>query len=517
MQIQHRRTAIREGKAHIRDLPHIPAGHIQCRQGLTVCEDALQRSDIGCIPPGHIQRRKSAASMEHTVRRFQTLGVPVAQVQTGQAIGIVEHIPCRGDFAHIPILDTHDLLGAFLRHLHGQRVSGPVSIALLQIRLRKRMPVFHGRGVAGIVQRGVDGLNILHIAKEPIGIGVGHDLHTICGDDQGAVVFQPRDNRLIPRCGNIPHVAVCFHQSTRIGRLHVGNGIVPIGILKHNALDLSPVFRSMEVHIAVIIRRQGRCIQRLRHTVSGPGIVIAANNRRHPPLIRDPVIALRNGILTHDLRRHIGVYIEGARSAACSWERNACVFRLLKGNDCQLIDMSEGHGIKACQCRRQRQRRDAYIIESPLPYRHQALRQSKTGNQLEIRERIVPNGCHALHKGKAICLVLIVGPLRIRLGGKVLHGTGIVVKGKFEFDPVLTGGILVCQITHKGLAVLVCNRGSSPADLHAVIQLVGGIQVRATEFLCKPGSIHPYDHLFKGEVDTPCGLEGCGNMQGQLS
>ena len=260
MQIQYRSAAIGEGKAHVRNLPHIPAGYIQRRQSLTMREDALQRRHIGSIPAGYIQCRQGAASMEHTVGRLQALGIPAAQIQAGQAIGIVEHIPCRGDFAHIPILDAHDLLGAPLRHFHRQRVSGPVAIALLQIRLRESVPVFQGRGVAGIIQRSVDGLNVGHIAKEPIGIGVSHDLHAICGDDQRAIALQVGDNGLILCRGNIPHICSRFHHFVPISRRHAGQCIVTACVLEHNVLDFGPVFRSMEVHIAVIIRRQRRCI-----------------------------------------------------------------------------------------------------------------------------------------------------------------------------------------------------------------------------------------------------------------
>ena len=179
--------------------------------------------------------------------------------------------------------------------------------------------------------------------------------------------------------------------------------------------------------------------------------------------------------------------------------------------------MSEGHGIKAGQCRRQRQCRNAYIVERPLPYRCKTLRQRKAANQLEIRERIVSDGRHALHKGQPIHLILIVGPFCVRLGSEVLHRTGIVVKGKLEFDPVLTGGILVCQITHKSLAVLIGNRGRRPADSYAVIQFAGCIQVCAAELLCEPGSTHSHDHLFKGKVDTSRGLKGLRDRQCQIS
>ena len=374
MQIQHRSAAIGESEAHIRHLLHIPAGHIQRSQASAVREDTLQRSHIGGIPTGDIQRCQRTAAVEHTVRRLQALGIPTAQVQAGQAIGVVEHIHCGSDLTHIPVLNTHDLFSASLRYFHRQRITGPIALVLPQIRLGKGVPVFHSRGVAGIVQRSVDSLNVRHVAEQPIGIGIRHDLHTVTGDDQGPIVFQPCDNGLILRGRNVPHVIVLFHQSASIAGLHIGDRIVSAGILEHNALDLGPVFRSVEVHIAVVIRCQGRCIQRLGHTVSGPGIVIASNNRRHTPLIRDPVIALRNGVFSHDLGRYIGVYIEGARGASRSGEGNVGLGRLVKGDLCQLIDMSEGHGIKVGQRCRQRQRGNTDIIEGPLSYRHQALR-----------------------------------------------------------------------------------------------------------------------------------------------
>ena len=374
MQIQHRSAAIGESEAHIRHLLHIPAGHIQRSQASAVREDTLQRSHIGGIPTGDIQCCQRTAAVEHTVRRLQALGIPTAQVQAGQAIGVVEHIHCGSDLTHIPVLNTHDLFSASLRYFHRQRITGPIALVLPQIRLGKGVPVFHSRGVAGIVQRSVDGLNVRHVAEQPIGIGIRHDLHTVTGDDQGPIVFQPCDNGLILRGRNVPHVIVLFHQSASIAGLHIGDRIVSAGILEHNALDLGPVFRSVEVHIAVVIRCQGRCIQRLGHTVSGPGIVIAPNNRRHTPLIRNPVIALRNGVFSHDLGRYIGVYIEGARGASRSGEGNVGLGRLVKGDLCQLIDMSEGHGIKVGQRCRQRQRRNTDIIEGPLSYRHQALR-----------------------------------------------------------------------------------------------------------------------------------------------
>ena len=379
------------------------------------------------------------------------------------------------------------------------------------------MPVFHSRGVAGIVQRSVDSLNVRHVAEQPIGIGIRHDLHTVTGDDQGPIVFQPCDNGFILRGRNVPHVIVLFHQSASIAWLHIGDRIVPAGILEHNALDLGPVFRSVEVHIAVVIRCQGRCIQRLGHTVSGPGIVIAPNNRRHTPLIRNPVIALRNGVFSHDLGRHIGVYIEGARGASRSGEGNVGLGRLVKGDLRQLIDMSEGHGIKVGQRRRQRQRRNTDIIEGPLPYRHQALRQRKAGYELEIGESVVTDGRHALHKGQPIRLILIVGPFRARSGGEVLHGAFRIIVGKLELDTVLAGCVLVCQIAHKGFAVLVGNRGSSPADPHLVIKRTGGIQSRAVKFLGEVTAIHPNDYLFKGKFDTSRRLKGRRDGQGQVS
>ena len=352
----------------------IESRQIQRCQRTTAVEHIAHIRYLRGIEPRQIQHCQRTAAVEHTVRRLQALGIPTAQVQAGQAIGIVEHIHCGSDLTHIPVLNTHDLLSASLRYFHRQRITGPIALVLPQIRLGKGVPVFHSRGVAGIVQRSVDSLNVRHVAEQPIGIGIRHDLHTVTGDDQGPIVFQPCDNGLILRGRNVPHVIVLFHQTASIAGLHIGDRIVSAGILEHNALDLGPVFRSVEVHIAVVIRCQGRCIQRLGHTVSGPGIVIAPNNRRYTPLIRDPVIALRNGILSHDLGRHIGVYIEGTRGASRSGEGNVGLGRLVKGDLCQLIDMSEGHGIKVGQRCRQRQRRNTDIIEGPLSYRHQALR-----------------------------------------------------------------------------------------------------------------------------------------------
>ena len=469
---------------------------------------------------------QGTAAMEHAVRSDQTCGIPAAGIEGRQPGCIVEHVLRRGNIAHIPPLGTYDLLYTAYRHiLHRERIF--ISAATASLRgLCKCMPVFHGLGIAGIIQRSVNGLDIGHIAEEPIGVFIGDYLIAVTGDDQGTIVFQPCDNRLILRRGNVPHIVVRFHQSACIAGLHVGYSVVAILTLELDLLDLTADSICMEIHIAVRIRLQSDRIRSVGpldshiHNSTGtvhPVIAITADHRRHTPLIRDPVIPLCNGILTHDLSRHIGIHIEGTRRAARGREGDIGSCRLLEGDDCQLIDMSEGHGVKAGQRRRQRQSRNRDIIEGPLPYRHQALRQFQAGNQLEIREGIVANGRHALHKGQAIRLILIVGPFRIRFEGKVLHRAGVVVKGILKLDPELSGrGVLLRQVAHERLGVL--QRRSSPAHAHTVIQrsdigICRGTVIRRGE----TASLLSHDYLFKGKFDTSRRLKGRRDGQGQVS
>ena len=533
--------AVREHRTGARHLRHIPLGNIDAAQGLTAAEHNACIFQACGIPVGDIDRLQLLAILEHVLGILETVHIPVLNTfYRCQASAFHEHIAGIFQLGGIPTGGVYGSQRVFLpavvhKHfgciLQGSRIPRgilPGAILrgtgiFLQVNTRKGVTieehVAHVRYLAHIPGADTDICQRL--------IGTEHIRH--CGSVpriQQVCIGYRFERRQIAEClggiliGKDQPIAVTGQDQaglicTQIRCNGTGRGrirSVP-GCLARN--------RNMVIREGN--RLQLRFVQPHGRVGPEPGISRIQGRHQTPVIIAVmPLIAIHNGLYgAVDGGIHMHRHIE---RAGIAFPRS----RVIRQRQAiRSVTESEGFHIRQVPERQTldflhgRRNRDgtsqAGSIKCRDAYGLHGRREANRLHRAETGKCIVTNGSHALNKGQAIRLVLIVGPFCVRLGVKVLHGAGIVVKGKFKFDPVLTGGILVCQITHKGLAILVGDRGGSPTNSHAVIQRLGRIQFCAAELLCEPGSTHSHDHFFKGKVDTPRGLKGRRNVQGQLS
>ena len=531
------------GFCHLR---HIPLGDINALQGLAAAEHDTGILQARRIPVRHVNGLQALAILEHIIGILETGHIPALNAfHCCQASAFHEHVAGIFQFGSVPPGGVHSVKGMIFTaivHKHTARVfqgsrvprgilSGSVLSRTgigLQINARKRVTaiehVAHVRYLAHIPRRDTDICqrlieieHIRHCSGIPCiqQVCVGDALErrqaaertgrTLVGEDK-AIAVTGKDKTLLIRA-----------QERRNGTGHRRVRSIPGRFARNRHM----------------IIREGNVLQhiliQLRSIIAAAGIgaeprILRIQGRHQAPVIIAvmPLIAIHNGLHSGidggiHMRRHIE---RAGLPLACR--------RVIR--QCQAIcGMSEREGLHIRQVT-ERQALDllhgsrdshrtgqAGSIKSADAYGLHSRREADGLNCAEIRESVVSDGGHALHECQAIHRALIVGPLGARSGGEVLHGAFGIVKGKLELNTELPGGVLIRQVAHESLAVLCLNRGRSPADLNAVVQVTGSIQICAAILLGEPAALLRHDHLFKGEFNASRRLEGRRNGQGQVS
>ena len=526
------------GSRHLR---HIPLGDINVLQRLTAAEHDAGIFQARCVPVRHVNSLQALAILEHIIGRLEVGHVPALNAfHCCQASAFHEHVAGIFQFGSVPPGGVHSGKGMIFTaivHKHTARVfqgsrvprgilSGSVLSRTgiwLQINTRERIAaiehVAHVCYFAHIPRCDADVRKLL--------VEVEHIRH------RGGV---PRIQQI-----RVRDRLECCQIAERTGRILVGEDQSIAVTGKDQTLLICAQerrngtghrrIRSIPGRLARnrhMIIREGNVLQHILIQLrSGAGTeprILRIQGRHQAPVIIAvmPLIAIHNGLHSGidggiHMRRHIertGIPLACRRvirqcQAICGMsEREGLHIRQV--TERQALDLLHGS-------RNSHRTGQTGSVKSADAYGLHSRREADGLNCAEIRESVVADGGHTLHEGQAIHRALIVGPLRARSGGEVLHGAFGIVKGKLELNTELPGGVPIRQIAHESLAVLCLNRGSSPADLNAVVQVTGSIQICAAILLGEPAALRRHDHLFKGEFNASCRLEGRRNGQCQVS
>ena len=544
----------------------------QIRKALAVREHGVGLCHLGHIPFGDVNAPQGVAAAEHDTGILQARRIPVRHVNGLQALAILEHVMGILETGHIPALNAFHCCqaSAFHEHVAGIFQFGSVppggvhsgkGMIFTAIVHKHTARVFQGiRVPRGILSGSVlsrTGIGLQINTRERIA-AIEHVAHVCyfahiprCDADVRKLLVEVEHIRHRGGVPRIQQVCVrdrleCCQIAERTGRILVGEDkAIAITGKDKTLLICAQERRNGTGHRRVrsipgrlarnrhMIIREGNGLQhiliQLRSIIAAAGIgaeprILRIQGRHQAPVIIAvmPLIAIHNGLHSGidggiHMRRHIeraGIPLACRRiirqcQAICGMSEREGL-RIRQVTERQALDFLHGS-------RNSHRTGQAGSIKSTKTYGLHSRREADGLNCAEIRESVVADGGHALHEGQAIHRALIVGPLGARSGGEVLHGAFGIVKGKLELNTELPGGVLIRQVAHESLAVLCLNRGSSPADLNAVVQVTGSIQICAAILLGEPAALLRHDHLFKGEFNASRRLEGRRNGQCQVS